>query len=801
MRSITPLAYLWRILSLLVVAGTAHAFQVEAETGTLFKAVVGTSRAGYSGTGYVTGIQENDATVTLTFNVDTAGNYALKFRYAAEFGDKFMRLVVNGANRGEVSLPMSLTWATSQATTVPLVAGMNTVQIQRDWGYYEIDALQVDFVPPAANAYEAETGTLQNVTLSISRPGYSGTGYVTDFTTPTSSVTIPINLPSTGTHQITLRYASPFGDKMTRVFVDDVDRGEWSLPTSTIFASAQGPTLSLTAGPHSVRIESDWGYYDIDRVNIDYVPPTVGTRFEAETGTLANTSVGTSHLGYSGTGYVTGFTSADASVAIPVNLAAPGTYQVHLLASAPFGDKRTRIFINGADQGEIALTATTEWQDFVGPIVFLPAGPSTVTFVNDWGYYEVDRIDLVHVDVPPFNIDPMPSDPWASPEAVMLYRYLRDSFGKTTLSGQTEDPFADRPNGGINRILAVTGKLPAMRNQDFLATSAVGGWNDGTTDRALEWGRTNGGIITAQWHWFAPVGGRAFYTADTTFDVTKAIDPSQPEYALAIADIDAVARQIGRMAANRVPIIFRPLHEAEGGWFWWGAKGPGPAIALYKIMYDRFTRYHGLHNILWVWNSVNPAWYPGNDIVDFVSADVYKSPHDYSVTPSLFLNLANLGSQRKMVAMAENGVVPSPQMMQDAGAVYSWYATWHTSFVRDETYTTDAVLRSVYDSPYVITLDELPNLRPPTAVTLFQSAIYSGAAAELPQGDYTAQALTTRGLSGGAITSLRVPRGWRITVYEGDNYTGAARTLTSDTPSLEQAGFNGPVGSVRVRRG
>lgn len=800
MRSLFRIAYLWRLLGLLALAGSVHAFQIEAETGTLFKAVVGTSRPGYSGTGYVTGIQENDATITLPFYVDTAGNYALKFRYAAEFGDKFMRLIVNGVDRGEVGLPMTLTWATSPTTIVALPAGYNTVQIVRDWGYYEIDALIADFVPPAANAYEAETGTLQGVNVANTRPGYSGSGYVTGFTSATASVTIPINLAATGNHQITLRYASPFGEKRTRVFVDEIDRGEVTLAQSEVFTDAAGPSLSLNNGPHSIRIESNWGYYDIDRVNIEYVPPAVGTSFEAESGTRTITSVATSHLGYSGTGYVTGFTSGDASVAIPINLAEPGTYQIQLRASTPFGEKRTRVFVNGTDQGEVLLTATSDWATFVGPTVFLPEGLSTVTIVNNWGFYEIDRIDLVSVVIPPFELSALPVDPRAAPEAVILYRYLRDNFGKTILSGQTEDPFADRPNGGINRIQAVTGKLPAMRNQDFLAASAFGGWNDGTPERAVEWHRGRNGIITAQWHWFAPTGGRAFYTADTTFDITKALDPTQPEHAMILADIDVVAGQIGYMAANRVPIVFRPLHEAEGGWFWWGAKGPVPAIALYKLIFNRLTQYHGLHNILWVWNSVNPAWYPGDEFVDVVSADVYKNPRDYSVTPSLFLTLADLGKHKKIVAMAENGSIPSPDMMLDAGTVYSWYATWHTNFVRDETYTTDEQLRHVYNHPAVITLDELPELRAPPAVALFPSNGYQGYPAELPQGDYNAQALRTRGLASGAIQSLRVPRGWRITVYEGDNYTGVTKTLTSDSPSLSEAGFNRPVGSVRVRR-
>lgn len=73
---------------------------------------------------------------------------------------------------------------------------------------------------------------------------------------------------------------------------------------------------------------------------------------------------------------------------------------------------------------------------------------------------------------------------------------------------------------------------------------------------------------------------RGFYADSVTFDLEKALsDTESEEYKLLLADIDTIAVQLQRLKDAHVPILFRPLHEAEGGWFWWGAKGPEPGKA------------------------------------------------------------------------------------------------------------------------------------------------------------------------------------------------------------------------------
>ena len=72
--------------------------------------------------------------------------------------------------------------------------------------------------------------------------------------------------------------------------------------------------------------------------------------------------------------------------------------------------------------------------------------------------------------------------------------------------------------------------------------------------------------------------------------------------ALLDEDINIIAKALKTLQKKKIPVLFRPLHEASGGWFWWGASGAEPYKKLYIHLYDRLTNYHKLNNIIWVWN-------------------------------------------------------------------------------------------------------------------------------------------------------------------------------------------------------
>lgn len=97
-----------------------------------------------------------------------------------------------------------------------------------------------------------------------------------------------------------------------------------------------------------------------------------------------------------------------------------------------------------------------------------------------------------------------------------------------------------------------------------------------------------------------------------------------------MADVDKLSAHFLELQEAGVAAIWRPLHEAAGGWFWWGVGGAECYKALYKLVYDRMTNTNGVKNLIWVWNierdpaigydfgALNPAWYPGDEYVDII---------------------------------------------------------------------------------------------------------------------------------------------------------------------------------------
>lgn len=170
---------------------------------------------------------------------------------------------------------------------------------------------------------------------------------------------------------------------------------------------------------------------------------------------------------------------------------------------------------------------------------------------------------------------------------------------------------------------------------------------------------------------------RGFYTNATTFDVQKALaDPKSSEYALLLCDMDVIAAQLQRLSDAHVTVLWRPLHEAEGGWFWWGAKGPGPFKQLWRLMHDRLTKVHHLHNLIWVDSSGgNPAWYPGDAYVDVIGVDAYPSDVADPLSAAWDTLTKEYGG-RKLLALTEFGGVPDVPKMRRYGVRPSYFVSW-----------------------------------------------------------------------------------------------------------------------------
>jgi hypothetical protein len=188
-------------------------------------------------------------------------------------------------------------------------------------------------------------------------------------------------------------------------------------------------------------------------------------------------------------------------------------------------------------------------------------------------------------------------------------------------------------------------------------------------------------------------------------------DKESADYQLLIRDIDAIAVQLQRLEDAQIPVLWRPLHEAEGGWFWWGAKGPEATKELWRILYDRITNVHHIDNLIWVWNSKSSAWYPGDDVVDVVSIDSYPAQGDHGALSGAYDELVSLGQDKKLVALGEVGGIPDPDLLAAYQAHWSWFVTWSGSFVQDGTVNPRDLLTKIYNHEYVVTLDELGDFK------------------------------------------------------------------------------------------
>ncbi|AMJ66324.1 hypothetical protein AXW84_13435 [Hymenobacter sp. PAMC 26628] len=373
--------------------------------------------------------------------------------------------------------------------------------------------------------------------------------------------------------------------------------------------------------------------------------PLTNGRAEAEAGVLRRVTVATTPTGFSGTGYVTGFTNSDTlNVAITFNNPTAGLYKLSVGYTSPYGPKVANLDVNGS-KSTVAFAGTATGPAFAvsdAGTVLLPQGLNTVTIGGNYGYYGVDYMQLTAASVapPPKQL----SDPLATAGAKALHSYLADLYGTKILSGQQDDQYGNA-NSEVKYVLATTGKEPAIVSMDLLnyASAAVTRYGASTdAERYLTWSRSgNGRGITALiWHWRAPADNvttanpsgspdGAFYTANTAFNFAAALaDTSGTRYHLLLNDIDLIAAQLKKFQAAGVPVLWRPLHETPGTFFWWGNQGADNFKKLWQLLYTRLTVRHQLHNLIWVYSTdatPDAAWYPGDAYVDVAGDDIYQS--------------------------------------------------------------------------------------------------------------------------------------------------------------------------------
>ncbi|HAK58137.1 MAG TPA: beta-mannosidase [Lachnospiraceae bacterium] len=314
-----------------------------------------------------------------------------------------------------------------------------------------------------------------------------------------------------------------------------------------------------------------------------------------------------------------------------------------------------------------------------------------------------------------------PVNPNATPAAKKLLSYLYETAGNSIITGQHTQTV---PMEEISYIEKSTGKSPKLRGFELLSYSPNINYDDAsdacltevyenknTLDTALEWARNSDGILTFSFHWFSPLGGRdkSFYAEHTDFDASLILKEGTPERDAFFHDMDVIANLLKPFCDEDIPILWRPFHESDGTWFWWGAQGPEVARELYILMFKHYTEVHHLDNLVWVWNCRLPEGWPGDEYVDVISVDIYHENDDPTDYEEEYKELRKATSETKVAALAEIGYLPDIEMLQKSRIPWAYFMTWSKEFIIGEQYNSTDRLRKMYSSPYAITLN-LPSL-------------------------------------------------------------------------------------------
>ncbi len=252
-----------------------------------------------------------------------------------------------------------------------------------------------------------------------------------------------------------------------------------------------------------------------------------------------------------------------------------------------------------------------------------------------------------------------------------LYKYLSGLYGDKTLSAQQ---CSQGSNAEIDAVYNAIGKYPAIRFGELMGYSS--GDDSGDIELALDWAE-DGGIVGYSWYW--EMGGSLYL--ENGFDLKKAVTDLDiasmdggalnerykagdisTETLMVIDGIDLVAIQLKRLRDEKIPVLFRPLPEAGNGLFWWGQDAES-YLWLYRLIFDRLDFYHGLDNLIFIWNGEDEAFYPGDDYADIVSYDLYY-PEGYDGSRSgveFMLEAQRISS--KPAAISECAELPSPDQM------------------------------------------------------------------------------------------------------------------------------------------
>lgn len=434
---------------------------------------------------------------------------------------------------------------------------------------------------------------------------------------------------------------------------------------------------------------------------------------------------------FSGEGYVTGF-KPDGSTSVIFNVDAPSNQHYDLSFSiASEHLVNCRISLNGNEITTFKTMNDGEFTLITLYGVFLVKGISEIEIRPLDGNIKLDYLKLSNntsLSEIKYNAESERVNINAGESAKKLMNFLTENYGQYTITGQ----YASSPeNKELELIYQTTGKYPAIRFSALHTSGSSFNSMFKELDACADWYK-KGGIVSLMWYWEAPSEKPSVYAEETDFKLSDAVTDidiaeltqeeirglygegkiSEQCYGL-ILDIDNMAGQLISLKNKGIPVLWRPLHEASGDWFWWGASGVDDYKWLWNLMYKRFTNYFELDNLIWVWNGQSESTLVDKDTFDIASLDIYMSTDkNYGSRYEQFLALQKIVGEDKLIALSECSNIPDMDDSFRDNSVWSFFGLWYGKYLSDEnggfseTYMSrDAFIRA-YNSDGALSLDE-----------------------------------------------------------------------------------------------
>lgn len=450
---------------------------------------------------------------------------------------------------------------------------------------------------------------------------------------------------------------------------------------------------------------------------------------EAESGSVfGKTTVSDKRQGFKGKGYVSVVKGEQNKWELEFEAPESQFYNIILTVASDEVQNNT-LTVNGESIGIVTTVKSNGFETLSLNEIFLSKGKNTISLLTD-GVTDVDCIRFLAVENKNKTAvtaqSSVLSNKNADENAKNLHNYLVKNYGKKIILGQYDTPGSTIET---DRIHSITGKYPAIRFSDLMPVL-----NENTIaherelDIAKRWSN-NGGLVGYMWHWTDPMGSGECYAEKTNFDLSKAVTKENvavmtdeqlqklheqgkisDECMAIIKDIDAVSVKLKVLESVNVAVLWRPLHDASNGYFWWG-RDKASYKWLWNLMYERMTEYHELNNLVWVWNAQNADWYVGDDKCDIISADIYDDGNTSGhINNFLYLNKI---SNKKLLAISECGTMPMINRLAQENAAWSYIGQWGGDYLLDsdsslvQKYNSSDNLIEIYNNTLTITRDKI----------------------------------------------------------------------------------------------